>query len=160
MRLLGKIGAILACLVLVACGSGDGGPQAEPTVVSTPSASPTAVASQLSIGNIVWSESTDDVTGGPIAEVEMFTPQSPAIVASIEVTEMPADTEFTATWTLNDQPIEGSEMHVRSQGDVDQGWVSFTFTRETGLYPVGQLGVVITSSTGDLREDSIEIGFP
>lgn len=161
MRLLWKVGAMLACLVLVACGSDGADPADDATPAATQvAASPTAVPTEISIGGIVWSESSDATTGEPDGEVEMFTPQSPAIIANVEVTDMPAGTEFTAKWTINDQPIEGSDMHVEAEGDVDHGWVSFRFTRESGTYPVGQLGVVITSSTGDLREDSIEINFP
>lgn len=161
MRLLWKVGAILACIVLVACGSESDDPPTEASPESTQVvASPTAAAPEMSTGQIIWSESSDEDTGEPIDEVQMFTPQSPAIIAHIEVTDMPAGTEFTAKWTINDQPIDGSDMHVEAQGDVDHGWVSFAFTRESGTYPVGQLGVVITTSSGELREDSIEIGFP
>lgn len=157
MRIVGTIGVVVLCLLLISCGADDSKPDAGN--VSTPTASPTAAASQMTIGPIVWSESADEASGEPIAPVEAFTPQSPAIIASIEVTDMPVGTEFTATWTINEMPID-SDMHVQADGYIDHSWVAFRFTREQGTYPTGQLGVVITASTGELREGSIEIAFP
>ncbi len=159
MRLAGKIGVILLCLLLISCGSDDSTPGANS--VSTPVASSTAVAAEMTLGPIVWSETVDDESGAPNAEVTVFTPQSPAIIANIEANDVPAGTEFTATWMLNDTPIEGGEMHVQADGDIDHAWIAFRFTRnEDQSYPIGQLSVVITSSTGVLREGSIEIDFP
>ena len=159
MQLLGKIGVVLLCLLLIGCGEDE--PNPGQGTVSTPVASPTAAVAEMTLGDIVWSEMVDAETGAPNAEVSAFTPQSPAIIAIIEATDIPAGTEFTATWTLNDTPIEGGEMHVEADGEIDHAWIAFRFTREDDKsYPVGQLSVVITASTGVLREGSIEIVFP
>ncbi len=159
MRLLGKIGVILLALLLVSCGGDTPNPGAN--APSSPTASPTAAPPEMSIGPIVWSETVDAESGAPNAEVSAFTPQSPAIIASIEANDIPEGTEFTAIWMLNDEPIEGGEMHVQADGDIDHAWIAFRFTREDDKsYPVGQLSVVITANTGVLREGSIEINFP
>lgn len=161
MRWVWKIGVILACLVLVACGGGNADSSPDADENPTAAASPTAPALEMTFGTITWSESADEATGEPAGPVEMFTPRSPAIIATIEVTNVPAGTEFTATWTLNDQPIEVNNMQVRADGDLDHAWVSFRFTRGEGeIYPTGQLGVVITASTGEMREGSIAINWP
>ncbi len=159
MRWVWRTGMVLMCLVLVACGSSeDGGTSGD---VSEPAASPTAAAPEMTVGNIVWSGSADEDTGEPADVVDVFTPQSPEIIASIEVTDVPAGTEFTATWTLNDQPISTEAMQVTAESEVDHGWVSFRFVLKDGeQYPTGQLGVVITTSTGTMREGSIEIAWP
>ena len=159
MRLVGKIGVIVMSLLLISCGGDD--PRPEANSASTPVASPTAAMVEMTLGDIIWSEAVDDVSGAPNAPVTVFTPQSPVIIASIEATSIPAGTEFTATWMLNDTPIAGGEMHVQADGDVDHAWIAFRFTREDGKsYPVGQLSVVITASTGVLREGAIAIDFP
>lgn len=159
MRLLRQIGVILVCLVLVACGSDQDQPVSDPTV--EPAASPTPPAAEMAIGTIVWSGSADEATGEPADVVETFTPESPAIIASVEVTDVPSGTEFTATWTLNDQPIAVEDMHVTADADLDHAWVSFRFVLKEGQqYPTGELGIVITTSTGALREGSISIEWP
>ena len=159
MQLMGKIGAVVLCLLLISCGSETTDPGND--IGSTPIASPTVAVAEMTLGDIVWSETVDDESGAPDAEVALFTPQSPAIIASIEATSIPAGTEFTATWMLNDTPIAGGEMNVQADGDVDHAWIAFRFTREDGRsYPVGQLSVVITASTGVLREGAIAIEFP
>lgn len=159
MRWLRQSCVILVCLVLVACGSDQGdAPSSTPVQFI---ASPTPSVPDMTIGTIVWSGSADETTGEPADVVETYTPESPAIIASIEVTDVPAGTEFTATWTLNDQPITAEDMHVTADADLDHGWVSFRFVLKDGQqYPTGQLGVVITTSTGALREGSIRIDWP
>ena len=113
------------------------------------------------MGPIIWAQATDAATGEPTDIVTIFTTESPAIIAVIEVSDVPEGTEFTATWTINNQPIASIDMNISASDDLDHAWIAFSFTRDDGqLYPVGQLGVVITSSEGDLREGSAEIGFP
>lgn len=162
MRVLGKFWLIGMCLlVLVACG-GDPGPT-EPPAEGTPPPAPSTPASapEMAIQEIVWAETVNPDSGEPTDIVSSFTTVSPAIIAVIEVSDVPQGTEFTATWTINDQPIEGLEMHTTTQGDLAHAWVTFSYVRDEGqLFPVGQVGVVITSSDGDVRESSAEIGFP
>lgn len=115
----------------------------------------------MEVGQIIWAQSTDPDTGEPGDTVTRFTTQSLAIIAVIEVDEVSVGTQFVATWTINDQPIEGTTMEVSASEDLDHAWIAFSFTRnENQLYPVGQVNVVITTSEGHLREGSVEIGFP
>lgn len=164
MRRLGRFSIVLACvLLLAACGS-DSTPAPDNATPTTdrPAATPpsTPVSPKMEIGPIIWSQAVDAETGAPTDEVARFTTESPAIIALVEVSEISVGTEFTATWTIDDQPVEGFDMDISASEDLDHAWIAFSFTRDEGqLYPVGQLSVVITTSEGDLREDSVEIGF-
>lgn len=167
MRLTGRIWIVVACaLLLVACGSNDApdpadGPAPSPVsgdAKATPPATPDAA---MDVGPIVWAQELDAETGEPIDVVTRYTTESPAIIAVVEVNEMPAGTEFTATWTINGQPIDGTDMDISTNEELDHAWIVFRFTRdEAQRYPIGQLNVTITNSHGDLREGSVEIGFP
>lgn len=161
MWLVSRIWIVLACaLLLVACGS-ESGTEATPEVDATPPAASPPPESGMSVGQIVWAHEINASTGEPTDIVTRFTTQSPSIIAVIEVSDVPEGTAFTATWTINDQPIPGTEMEIVASEDLPHAWVSFRFTRDDDqLYPIGLLGVVITTSEGDLREGSVEIGFP
>lgn len=162
MKIVGRIWIVFVCAaLLVACGSSHSDPQPDTPASPPLAASPTPQQPSMEIGTIVWAESRDEDSGEPDEVVTLFTTQSPAIMALIEVNDVPEGTVFSATWTINDQPIEGTEMELTVTEDLDHAWIAFAFTRGDGQsYPIGQLAVVITSSEGDLREDSVEIGFP
>lgn len=164
MRLVGRIWIVLMCaLLLAACGSDDapGDPVGDSTPPAAGSASPTPATSEMEVGEVIWAHATDSDTGEPTEVVTRFTIQSPAIIAAIEVGDIPEGTEFTASWAINDLPIDGTEMDITASEDLDHAWIAFSFTRDTGQrYPLGQLSVVITTSEGDEREGSVEIGFP
>lgn len=167
MRLIRRTWIVVACaLLLVACGSENApDPAGEPTsspvsgeAQATPPATPDTA---MEVGPIVWAQELDAETGEPTDVVTRFTTQSPAIIAVIEVSNMPAGTEFTATWTINGLPIDGTDMDISISEELDHAWIVFRFTRdEAQRYPIGQLNVTITNSHGDLREGSVEIGFP
>lgn len=161
MRLIGRIWIVLACAVLlVACG-GDPVTDVATDIDSTPPVATPPPESEMTIGEIIWALEVDPATGEPIDTATRYTTQSPAIIAVIEVDNIPEGTEFTATWTINNLPIEVAEMDITASEDLPHAWVAFSFTREDDQrYPRGTLGVVITTSEGDVREDSIEIGFP
>lgn len=162
MRVIGRIWIVVACaLLLVACGTEDAPDPAD--VPATPIATPPPAEPDpvMEVGPIIWAQELDPDTGEPTNVVTRFNTESPAIIAVIEVSELPEGTEFTATWTINGQPIDGSDMEISASDDLEHAWIVFRFTRdEAQLYPIGQLNVVITSSEGDLREGSVEIGFP
>ena len=164
MRLLGRIWIVVACaLLLAACGN-DASPitdQATPAVdqpVATPP--PTPTEPEMEVGQVVWAQAIDAQTGEPIDIVSRFTTRSLEINAVIEVNDVPAGTEFSATWTINDQAVQGFDMDISASEDLDHAWIAFSFTSTEGQrFPIGQLTVVITSSEGDMREGSVEIGF-
>lgn len=161
MGLLGRFWIVLAvALVLVGCGADDS--PDSPESVATPIATPLpVVGSNMEIGEIIWAEAVSTSDGEPSEIVTRFTTESPAIIAVVEVDEMPGGVEFVATWTINDQPIEGTETDIIASDDLEHAWIAFSFTRdEDQRFPIGQLGVVITTSDGDMREGSVEIGFP
>lgn len=161
MQKLRKLGSILACtLVLVACGS-DETPPVQKQNNATPVAATATPQTSMEIGDVVWATSTDPNTGEPTEIANGFAGNSPAIIASIEVSNLPQGTEFTAIWTINDAPIPDSEMKVIADSDVAQAWITFRFDRTEGeTYPIGQLGVSITINNGTLRKATVEIGFP
>lgn len=159
MRWLRSVFVVLVVALLLAGCGGDSDSRSDVSPATPPAATPTAVP-QMSVGRVLWAEEIDTRTGEPETLATIYTPDSPTIIAAMEVTDVPAGTEFTATWTINDQPIPGADMRIEAEGDLPHAWLAFRFTREGDRrYPVGQLGVVITTSTGVLREGSIEIGF-
>lgn len=161
MRLIGRIWIVLACAVLlVACGN-DSVTEATPEVDTTPPAGTPPPESGMIIGEVIWALEVDPATGEPIDTATRYTTQSPAIIAVIEVDNIPEGTEFTATWTINNLPIEVAEMDITASEELPHAWVAFSFTREDDQrYPRGTLGVVITTSEGDMREATVDIGFP
>lgn len=168
MRLAGRIWIVVACaLLLAACGAGDapdpaGDPASSPASGDVAATAPAGEgAARMDIGEIVWAEEIDPDTGEPTDIVTQFTTESPSIIAVVEVNNLPEGAEFTATWTINGQRIDGTDMDITASEDLEHSWVVFRFDRDDGQrYPIGQLNVIITSSQGDFREGSVEIGFP
>lgn len=160
MRLLGRVLIVFVCAVfLVACGGG--GENDAPGDNASPPAGTPPPQSRMEVGEIIWAQAIDSSNGEPTEIVTSFTTQSPAIIAVIEADDIPVDTEFTATWTIDDQLIEGAEMDIAASEELPHAWIAFSFTRDPDqLYPPGQLGVTITTSEGHLREATVEIGFP
>lgn len=152
----------LVCMVLVACGGSEPDSTHSSDSVSTPVSTPvTPEVLPLKIGQVQWTTGTDPDTGAPLAIVDAFTTESPAIIAVVQVENLATGTDFTATWTLNDVPIAGTDMRVTAEDDMSSAWIAFSFTRDANRrYPVGQLGVTITASDGAMRESSVRIVFP
>lgn len=160
MRVMGRISTILACLLLLAaCGSDDVSTDSSTPIAATPPSTP--ASPDMEVGQIIWAQAINPETGEPTDIVTRFTTQSPSINAVIEASNVPEGTEFDATWTINDEPIIATEQDIIASDDLDHAWIAFSFTRDPDQrYPIGQLNVVITTSEGDVREGSVEIGFP
>lgn len=155
--LLGTI--VLACLVMtVSCGGGDDTPpQQEPR--PTPTAQATEVP--LTMDDIVWATGIDEASGEPLDEVSAYTTVSPAIVAVVPAGNVPAGTEFTATWTIDGLEVPQATMTATVEQDMQSAWVAFEFLRDEGRYfPLGVLEITVTASTGESVQSSIDIELP
>lgn len=162
MRARGGIWIVMACvLLLAACGAGDS-PDPAADSATPPVATATAEpGNEQEVGSIVWAQELDPETGEPEDVVTRFTTISPAIIAVLEVNNLVEGTEFSAEWTIDGEPVEGLEMDIIAKEDLEHAWIVFRFTRDADQrYPLGQLDVTITTSAGDVRESSVEIGFP
>ena len=159
MRYRWLLGAILfACLALVtACGGGESPEPTEPTPEPTPE--PTVAA--FTVDDVVWTSGVDEASGEPLDEVDAYTTVSPAIVAVVPAANVPAGTEFTATWTIDGIEVPEATMSVTVDEDMRVAWVAFELARDEGRYfPLGELEVTVTTSTGDEVAGSVRIELP
>lgn len=146
---------VLLSLVLVACGGGGADP--EPTQVpKTPAATPTPIPS-LALGEVVFSQSLD-ASGQPSDPAVDIPRSATTIIASVPVKDVPADTSFSVSWTMDGTVVPGLESSTTLPDGGASGWVSFTLTWEgAALWPVGQLGVTVTASSGETVTGSVPI---
>ena len=123
-----------------------------PTMEATPTLPP-----QAGLGPVTWSTSVTG-QGEPEAVVETLPRDAPVIYAAVEGTNLDQGETVNATWSLDGQPIEGIDDTVTIEEDAERGWVTFSLTWEgEALWPVGQLGVTITASTGAMTTGQIQI---
>ena len=159
MRYRWLLGAILfACLALVtACGGGESPEPTEPT----PEPTPEPTVAPFTIDGVVWTSGVDEASGEPLDEVDAYTTVSPAIVAVVPAANVPAGTEFTATWTIDGIEVPEATMSVTVDEDMRVAWVAFELARDEGRYfPLGELEVTVTTSTGDEVAGSVRIELP
>lgn len=158
MRYRWLLGAILlACLMLVTgCGGGESPkPTPEPDVAPEPTVAP------FTLDDIVWSSGVDAATGEPLDEVDAYTTVSQAIVAVVPATNVPAGTEFTAIWTIDGLDVPETTMSVIVEEDMSTAWIAFELARDEGRYfPLGELELTVTSSTGEEVSGSVRITLP
>ena len=154
---------LLGCLTIaVACGNdagsgtGDDGAAApEPTAVPRPTEVPFAIS------DVVWTTGIDEESGEPVDEVDAFTTVSPRLVAIIEVENVSAGTGFTAIWTIDGIEVPDATMEATVDEDMSTAWIAFEFVRDEGRYfPLGELEVTITSTTGETVQGSVDIELP
>lgn len=145
----------LLALMLVACGGGSAEP--EPTQEpEKPTATPTPIPA-LTLGEVVFSQSLDD-SGQPENAASDIPRSATTIVASVPVQHVPAGTSFSAVWTMDGTVVPGLESSTTMADGGASGWVSFTLTWDGAtLWPVGQLGITITASTGETVVGSVPI---
>ncbi len=140
-------------VVASACGS-DAGP------VETPTPTP-GLPDRMQVERLVWTSAVDEATGEPIDEVAAYTTTSPAIVAVVEASNVPAGTTFTASWTIDGQQVPEAEMRTTVDDDMTTAYVAFQFLRqEDRLFPLGELDVTVTTSTGETISGAVEIELP
>ena len=122
-------------------------PEAEPIPEPEPTPEPTVAA--FTVDDVVWTSGVDEASGEPLDEVDVYTTVSPAIVAVVPAANVPAGTEFTATWTIDGIEVPEATMSVTVDEDMRVAWVAFELARDEGRYfPLGELEVTVTTSTG------------
>lgn len=151
--------AVLGVVLLVtACGSESDAPgrQDEEGGGAAP-----AAQEPMAITGLTWTSAVSDSTGEPVDSVEAFTTISPAVVAVVEASNVPAGTEFTATWRIDGIDVPEATMNVTVEDDMAVAYVAFEFIRAEGRYfPLGELEVVVTASTGDTVDATVDIQLP
>lgn len=161
MRNRWVLGAILlGCLALaVGCGrDNDGGGDQETGPSLTPTAQP---APPFTVDDVIWTTGVNESTGVPLDQADAYTTISPAVVAVVPARNVPAGTEFTATWTIDDLDVPEANMSVTVEQDMSTAWVAFEFVRDDDRYfPLGTLEVTVTASSGETVDGSVEIGLP
>ena len=75
-------------------------------------------------------------------------PAPPSVIAVVEATDVPAGTEFTATWSIDGIDVPDATMTATVTDDMTRAWIAFEFVREEGRYfPLGELQVIVTASS-------------
>ena len=151
--------AVLGVLLFAtACGSESDapGPQDGEGGAAAP-----ALEEPMAITGLTWTSAVSNETGEPVDSVEAFTTISPAVVAVVEASDVPAGTEFTATWRIDGLEVPEATMNVTVEDDLAVAYVAFEFIRADGRYfPLGELEVVVTVSTGDSIDATVDIQLP
>lgn len=71
---------------------------------------------------------------------------------------MPEGGVLTATWEINGRPVAGLYSTIKVDDAQSTGWAEFHLVWESqAMWPVGILSIMITSSTGEIIESSVEI---
>lgn len=153
--------AVLGVLLLAsACGSESASPDPQDDGEGSNGAGPT-LDEPMQIVGLTWTSAVSDSTGEPVDSVESFTTISPAVVAVVEASSVPAATEFTATWSIDGIDVPEATMNVTVEKDLAVAFVAFEFIREEGRYfPLGELEVVVTASTGETIDATVDIQLP
>jgi hypothetical protein len=150
--------AIAGLILLAGCGGGGGGGDAAPTPEA---AEPTAPAAPIVLGEVVWATEVDPDSQEPLDIEERYPNNAPAIIAAVPVRSVPAGAVITATWTIDGTEVPEVTSSVTADAPVNEGWVSFRFTRDPDrLFPLGILGVTVTAADGASTTSEVEIVLP
>jgi len=115
------------------------------------------VTPSMRVGDVTWTSGLN-ASGAPSDSLESFPRNAESIVVALEVEHVPAGESFTAAWSLDGTPIEGIASNATVEGASDSAWVAFTLDwNGEVLWPVGELGVTITSSSGESTSGTIFI---
>lgn len=156
---------VAACLVFLAgCGDDSTGPDdgtPAPPVTAMQTAEAGQEAEPLQLSDVVWTTGVDPETGEPVDDVSTFPIDAPAIIAAVNVEDLPAGVELTATWTIDGADVPDATMRVTSDAAVIEAWVTFRFDRaDDQRFPIGDLVVTITASDGQAVSGEVEITLP
>src|SRR5699024_3096954 len=115
----------------------------------------------ISFSDVVWTTEVDPETREPQDEVSSYPNNAPAIIAAVNVEQLPGGTELVASWTIDGVEVPDARMTVATEATVVDAWVTFQFTRDGAtLFPLGVLEVTITGGEGSEVTDEVEIVLP
>jgi len=148
--------AVVTLVMLAACGgSGDPEPTA-PAATPVPTAAPTEIP-PLTLGEVTWALAVAD-DGSPVDPVNAFPRDGETIYALVSASDIPAGETLTAAWTMDEIAVDGAGASVTIDEAAASGWVSFSLTwNGEALWPVGTLGITISSSSGATTTGTIRI---
>lgn len=150
-----RAGLVLLCLALVGC---SGRPEEASTPDSTVLPDSTAATEPTDLGDIVWAGEVDPITSEPVDRRDAFSRADPRVYAVVKTGPLAAGTTLTATWTFNGQPISGTNVVLSADSALTAGWVEFHLEwNGLGLWPIGNLAVEITASSGESVRGTVEI---
>jgi hypothetical protein len=147
--------AIGIALLVAGCSGGDD-PESTPPATRLPTVEPTSTPA-MSLGNVTWTTSLDDA-GAPVDDLTSFPRNTEVIYAVVNVKNVVDGETLTASWSLDDVPIDAIASSVTLSTPSGSGWASFALTWEgESLWPVGTLQVTISGSSGASATGMIEI---
>lgn len=155
------VAAAVVLVLLVACGDDSSEPDEGTPVPATQTAEARQEPEPLQLSGIVWTTGLDPETGEPLDDVTSYPTNAPAIIAAVNVEQLPAGAELTATWTIDGTEVPDAAMSATSERAVTDAWVTFRFDRaDDRLFPLGDLVVTITASDGEAVSGEVEITLP
>jgi hypothetical protein len=144
-------------VILVAgCGGNDDPEETPPAATPLPTATPTEVPA-FALGDVVWALEVGE-DGAPVEPVTAFPRDAAQIFALVDARNIPEGETLSAVWTLDDVPVDGADASVTIDEATASGWVSYSLTwNGEALWPVGTLGITITSNSGATATGTIQI---
>lgn len=115
----------------------------------------------MSVQPPIWTDAVDQSTGQPARQRTTFSADASRIIAAINVEHVPAGTTFSASWTIDAQPVPEAAMQAQVQSAGFSGWLTFAFTRDADQYfPLGKLHVTIQAAGSVVAEGDVDITVP
>jgi hypothetical protein len=164
-RLLAAAYVVLACAMLISCGSeprlvppANPSPQVAPTSPAGAAATPMSAVMASQIGDIVWATSTDPASNMPIDTVASYRPDAPRIIAAVQARALSSGSIIEATWEYNDTSLDAFTTRLTPSASSAEQWISFHIARDPEVpWPVGTYEVAIALDGAIVRQAAVEV---
>jgi hypothetical protein len=129
--------------------------------LATPAASPVASRNEPTVGDIVWTTTTDPATNAPVDAVTAFSPDAPRIIAALPVRQPPPGAVVRATWTYNNTSLDAFATDLALSSDPGQVWISFQISRSPDVpWPEGTYAVTVSLGETIVQLSTVEVAPP
>ncbi|MCA9859672.1 MAG: hypothetical protein KC438_08115 [Thermomicrobiales bacterium] len=153
------VALIVACGLLVACGTGGNDDDTPPTpdATETPERVATALSGAPRIGAATWTSAVDPRTNAPIGDGTPVIGDT-VIYAVFPIETLPAGTQLVASWYFNNTSLDALSSSMRIDQDRVSGWLEFHIER-TGAdpWPNGRYVIVVTDGTNELQRSEVTV---